>query len=251
MPPGRSPPTWAFWGRSWRAPSVAPCGCSIVSQVEGCNSGRNGFCKVPSPTPPARVVLRAGRLSCPPSSLACITSRFSLSHLPAGHASVRPALLQHRRQRLQQHLMSQLRLQPVTYMKSACSRISSPALMCLDSRDAPACSSVRKRGRNQGGRILEWCLVWRQPPPCPHRECDTRTHTGEVLRATRMYRRQTKCIATYRSRYGLELPLLDDLLVHMCLADMLGEDMHERLMNVFDDTVVFGGHVQVDVRDSS
>ena len=49
----------------------------------------------------------------------------------------------------------------------------------------------------------------------------------------------------------LELPLLDDLLVHVCLSNMLGEDVHERLVNVFDDAVVVGGHVQVDVRNPS
>ncbi len=49
--------------------------------------------------------------------------------------------------------------------------------------------------------------------------------------------------------WPLELPLADDRLVHMRLTDMLGEDVHEGLVDVLDYAVVVCGDVQIHVRD--
>ena len=55
------------------------------------------------------------------------------------------------------------------------------------------------------------------------------------------------------SRPALELRLKrslpDDIFLHVCLADVLRQEMHERLMNVLNDAVIVGSHVQVYIRD--
>ncbi len=50
-------------------------------------------------------------------------------------------------------------------------------------------------------------------------------------------------------RIDLEFALPDDLLAHMDLPDVLGQDMHERLVDVLDDAVVVRGDMQIHFRD--
>ena len=55
------------------------------------------------------------------------------------------------------------------------------------------------------------------------------------------------CRASFAAR--LEFPLLDDRLVHMYLANILGKDVHERLVNVLDNTVIVGADMQIYIRN--
>ena len=53
------------------------------------------------------------------------------------------------------------------------------------------------------------------------------------------------------SQESLELPRLDDAVVHSFEPDVLSQDVHQGLMGVLDDAVVIAFHMQVDRRQLS